>query len=112
MNVKKGNGKNEIKDPEVFEKISNRSNLYILTNQLVEGKPECEIEDLFDEKTLNLEISGKTFSRKDEDKEKYYNKDIFSSYISSHYREINFTNFKPLLDNINKIIGDYQEIKV
>ena len=65
VNVKKGNGKNEIKEPEIFDKISNRSNLYILTNQLVGGKTECEIEDLFDEKTLSIEIGGKTFSRKD-----------------------------------------------
>lgn len=112
MNAKKGNGKSEVKEPEVFEKILNRSNLYILTNQLVGDKTECEIEDLFDEKTLNLEIGGKTFSRKDEDKEKYYNKDIFSNYIASHYWEIDFTNFKPLLNNINKIVKDYQEIKV
>ena len=112
VNAKKGNGKSEVKEPEVFEKILNRSNLYILTNQLVGDKTECEIEDLFDEKTLNLEIGGKTFSRKDEDKEKYYNKDIFSNYIASHYWEIDFTNFKPLLNNINKIVKDYQEIKV
>ena len=111
VNVKKENGKNEIKEPEIFDKISNRSNLYILTNQLVGGKTECEIEDLFDEKTLSIEIGGKTFSRKDEDKEKYYNKDIFSNYIASHYLKIDFTNFKPLLDNINKIVKKYQEIK-
>ena len=111
VNVKKGNGKNEIKEPEIFEKISNRSNLYVLTNQLVGDKTECEIEDLFDEKTLSVEIGGKTFSRKDEDKEKYYNKDIFSNYIASHYLKIDFTNFKPMLDNINNIVKNYQEIK-
>lgn len=54
------------------------SNLYVLTHQLVGDKEECEIEDLFDEKTLNHTINGRSFSRKDENKNKFYNKDNFS----------------------------------
>lgn len=37
--------------------------LYLLMNPLVKNKKECEIEDLFDEATLNHEINGKKFSR-------------------------------------------------
>lgn len=88
----------------MFSKIADQPNVYILTNQITGDKTECEIEDLFDEETLNLEINGRTFSRKDENKEKYYNKNIFSNYISLNYRKIDFTNFRPLLDNINRIV--------
>lgn len=89
----------------------NNCNIYVLATQLVGNKDESEMEDLFDEKTLGLKNGGRTFSRKDRDKEKYYNKDIFSNYIASHYREIDFSNFKPLLDNINEIVKSYREIK-
>ncbi|HAA8268544.1 TPA_asm: RNA-directed DNA polymerase, partial [Listeria monocytogenes] len=37
--------------------------LYLLMNPLVKNKKECEIEDLFDEATLNHKINGKKFSR-------------------------------------------------
>ncbi len=96
------------KNEEKKHTVVNDSNIYVLAPQLVGNKDESEIEDLFDEKTLKIEIGGRTFSRDDSDKEKYYNKDIFSNYIASHYQEIDFTNFKPLLDNINKIVNDYQ----
>ncbi|HEL6644016.1 TPA: RNA-directed DNA polymerase, partial [Listeria monocytogenes] len=50
--------------------------LYLLMNPLVKNKKECEIEDLFDEATLNHEINGKKFSReKNMDLNKYYSKE-------------------------------------
>ena len=73
-------------------------------------KTECEIEDLFDKDTLNHEINGRKFSRHDNDKNKYYNKDIFSNYIYSNYMNIDFSNFRPLLDNLNKIIYEYRNL--
>ena len=38
-------------------------NLYLVTNPIVNGKDECEIEDLFSESTLNTLIGAKSFSR-------------------------------------------------
>ena len=78
-------------------------NLNLATVPLVDDKKECEIEDLFDEDTLNTVINGRTFSRHDENSKKYYNKNIFSKYIYDNYSIINFDAFKPLLDNINKL---------
>lgn len=66
-------------------------------------KSECELEDLFSEETLNIEIGGRKFSRKDENPQKYYNKDIFSQYIFQNYEKIDFTGFKPLLNILNTL---------
>ncbi|MBC1481719.1 RNA-directed DNA polymerase [Listeria seeligeri] len=82
--------------------------LYLLMNPLVNDKTECEIEDLFDEATLNHEVNGKKFSReKNMDPNKYYSKEIFSTFISNEYSKINFSNFKPMLENLNLIIEEY-----
>lgn len=63
-----------------------QDNLYLLTNLLIDGKPECEIEDLFDESVRSHIIEGKTFSReKDYDTGQHYGKAIFSQYIAKHY---------------------------
>lgn len=85
-------------------------NLYLITNPLVKGKKECEIEDLFDDSVLANEISGKTFSRdKNFDNRKYYGKTIFSEYIMKNYRKIDFSKFAPMLDDLNTIISDYKK---
>ncbi|MER2128797.1 retron Ec67 family RNA-directed DNA polymerase/endonuclease [Solibacillus sp.] len=85
------------------------SNLYIVTNQLVNGLNECEIEHLFDKKTLSTVIEGKTFEpqEKNFNKEFNYSKQIFASYVSNNYNEINFDKFKPLLDIIDKLVTAY-----
>ncbi|WP_312071741.1 retron Ec67 family RNA-directed DNA polymerase/endonuclease [Anaerotignum propionicum] len=86
-------------------KLIDNGNLFLVTNPLVKGKKECEIEDLFDIKTLEHKINGKTFSRiKGYDTNKYYGKDKFSKYISANYEKIDFSEFKSILDNLNKII--------
>ncbi|PAF16903.1 hypothetical protein CHH51_15695 [Terribacillus saccharophilus] len=85
------------------------SNLYLSTHQLVNGLPECEIEDLFDDNTLNTVIRGKTFERDSKiySDKKNYGKAIFADYISRNYRNIDFKEFQPLLNNINEIITTY-----
>ncbi|MBC1419910.1 retron Ec67 family RNA-directed DNA polymerase/endonuclease [Listeria fleischmannii] len=77
-------------------------NVYILTNPLVSGKKTCEIEDLFDDQTLNIQLNGKKFNRKQEK-----HKQLFSMFINKNYNVIDFTQFKPMLDNLDKIIYDY-----
>lgn len=81
------------------------SKLFVVTPPLVGGKEECEIEDLFAEELLSLNLEGKTFCRKDKfDNSKYFGKDIFSLYVYENYQKIDFTQFIPLLDAIDSII--------
>ena len=80
-----------------------------MTNPLVENKAECEIEDLFHDAVLKTIIGGKIFSReKNADPNKYYGKEIFSNYIMRNYSNIDFSNFKPMLENLNEIVGRYK----
>lgn len=78
-------------------------NLRLVSVPLPAGKSECELEDLFSEEVLNIEIDGRKFSRKDENPQKYYNKDIFSKYIFKNYKKYDFTGFKPLLNILNML---------
>lgn len=85
--------------------INISDNLYLLTNPIVNGQAESEIEDLFDSKTLSHVIDGRCFSRKDE--KGCYGKETFSKYVAGNYKTIDFRNFKPLLDSLNLIIDSY-----
>jgi RNA-directed DNA polymerase len=88
--------------------INIMSNLFLHTNPLVKGMGECELEDLFDDKTLAHTIGGKRFSREDDyEKSRFYGKYLFSKYISSKYKNIDFTNFIPLLNKINDTVENY-----
>lgn len=92
-----------IKD-EIINSKNFKGNLYILTNPLVKGLDECEIEDLFDDQVLGLKLGNKSFSReKNYDKNEFYGKKIFSEYIMDNYETIDFDLFKPLLDEITRI---------
>lgn len=83
-------------------------NLFLLTVPLIKGKDECDIEDLFEEVTLSHKIYGKNFTKKDRfDNSKYYGKEIFSKYVLNNYYNINFNEFRAVLDNINNIIEIY-----
>lgn len=89
--------------------INLTSNLYISTHPLVNGLAECEIEDLFDDNTLNTIIREKTFERNPEkyNDQNNYGKAAFADYVSKNYKKIDFNNFKPLLDAINEIVSTY-----
>lgn len=81
------------------------SKLFLVTNPLVGGKSECEIEDLFSEEVLGTTLNGKTFNRNpDADNSQHYGKRKFAEYIYAHYKEIDFSNFIPLLDVIRSIV--------
>ncbi len=80
------------------------SNVYLFTNPLIDGKDECEIEDLFPQDVLDIKLDGKTFSRKKKfDNKKYYGKDIFSKYVYANYTQIDFSGFIPLLKAIEEV---------
>lgn len=81
------------------------SKLFVVTLPLVDNKEECEIEDLFADELLNLNLEGKTFCRKDRfDNSKYFGKEIFSQYVFENYKKIDFSRFIPLLNAINSVI--------
>ena len=81
------------------------SNLHLVTHQLVDGKAVCEIEDLFDEHTRNVIIDGKKLSLKDQwDPKTEFGKDIFSKYVLSNYKTIDFNRFTTMLDKINTVV--------
>lgn len=106
--VKLANANKKVFEEQLSIKLIDNGNIFLITNPLVNGKSECEIEDLFNIETLEHKINGKTFSRKDGyDTEKHYGKDIFSKYISKNYKYIDFSGFKIVLDNINRIKETY-----
>ena len=85
-------------------------NLYLLMTTLVEGNSESDIEMLFDDSVLSHEIDGKKFCKQDKyDINKFYGKEIFSQYIMKNYKNIDFSGFRPLLNNIKMISEDYKK---
>ncbi len=77
----------------------------MITNQLIDGNVESEIEDLFDKSTLETIIDGRKLVLKDKyDTKQFYGKEIFSKYVINNYEKIDFSNFKCILDNIVSII--------
>ena len=81
-----------------------KGNLFLLTIPL-NNNDECEIEDLYDKEVLNVTIDGRKFCKnaKDESKD-YFGKHEFSIHIMKNYKEVDFSNFLPILDSINKLI--------
>lgn len=92
--------KNELK---TNLKVNVVENLFLITNPLNNSKKECEIEDLFDQNLLSVEIKGKTFepNAKKFNNEKNYSKEVFSNYVFKNYNNIDFNNFRPILNNID-----------
>jgi hypothetical protein len=93
----------EIKEDKlVYEYIPNK--LYVI---FVSQKENAEIEDLFDEETQKKQVDGKTFNKdkKYGDNDLYFGKQIFASkVIRPNYKIIDFNNFKPIFDGIEKIL--------
>lgn len=89
------------KDNCKYYKISDNFYLVFISQNKV-----CYIEKLFDDETLKKEINGKTLSLKPSfDKEKHYSKTIFANKVNENWKNINFDNFKPILNCINEIIA-------
>lgn len=79
-------------------------NLFLQTIPLCNSLQECDIEDLYKKELLDITINGKKFDKSEKkDSNKFFGKHIFSIYVKNHYTEINFDNFLPLLDSINKL---------
>ncbi len=81
-------------------------NLYIM---FAPTEKTGEIEDLFDEVTLDTKLNGKIFSRaKDINNKTEYGKIVFAEkVIKVKQKEINFDNFKSVFDKMKLIIKEY-----
>ncbi|EAE8998731.1 retron Ec67 family RNA-directed DNA polymerase/endonuclease [Listeria monocytogenes] len=101
----------DCKIAELKEKcyLNSTSNLYVATNPLVNELKECEIEDLFEEAVLKTELNGKTFEKSEKafNDTRNYGKRALSKYVWNNYDNINFENFRPLLDAIDQIVTKY-----
>ena len=85
------------------------TNLYLVTHQIVGPKTSCEIENLFDVQTRATSIDGKKLSLSDKwDPKTEFGKDVFSKYVLSNYKSIDFSQFIPLLDKINAIVTEWK----
>ena len=86
-------------------------NLYLATIPIVDtNKQEAEIEDLLNKEVLEHKINNRSFS-KDPKNGNEYGKNELSKYVFKNYSNINFQNFKKLLDTLQNIIEEY-EIKI
>ena len=80
----------------------------MMATPLIGGK-ESAIEDFFSPATLNIPLSGKTFQKDPPfDSSKHYGKAIFAEeVVKKNAQTIDFTGFKPILDNLAGILADY-----
>ena len=89
-----------------WSRLIPNSKLFLAIPPLIDNKEECEIEDLFADELLNLNLDGKTFCRKNKfDNSRYFSKEIFSQYVYENYQSIDFSRFIPLLNTIDSIIA-------
>lgn len=99
--------KNELNNKN-YARLATQQNMYILTIPKLKEDSNVEIEDLFDEELLNIELNGKNFSRSGKD-DNSFGKEIFSKYVYSHRDKIDFSNFKYILNGIRDILVDYSQ---
>jgi len=80
-------------------------NLYIILIPRLNGR-DTEIEDLFDNSTLNTVVDGRTFDRaKEADTINTYGKNIFATkVVRENKTDISFNGFKQVLNKIVKVI--------
>lgn len=100
----------QIKKLKKEEYVLLNSNLYLMVTPLQKGKSISDIEDLFHSELLKTKLDGKIFTKNDKyDTKIYYGKDRFSKYVMKNYAKIDFEAFKPLLNNIKKIVYEYKK---
>ena len=103
-------GKNiEIKNNDDFFHLY--SNLYLIKTPCVNEENESCIEDLFDQGWLSkVQHNGRRFSKKNNfDNSKYFGKKYLATRVLPKSTDIDFKGFKPLLDRIVKLTGDFSQ---
>ena len=92
----------------LFLRLTPCGNLFLLTNPLVEGRTESEIEHMFTQETRSIELSGKKLSLDSNfDNTRCFGKDHFSNYVLANYSTIDFSGFRPLLNALRTILQEY-----
>lgn len=86
-------------------------NLYIVLTPLDAGN-HTAVEDLFDDKTRNIQVSGKSFNPSDKrDNTTEYSKEVFANKVVKANKDtIDFNGLRPLLDRIVKAVDHYSSI--
>lgn len=89
--------------------INYYKNLHVMLIPLLTGQKETYIENYFPSKVLHTKLGGKSFTTSNSfDSSKFYGKNIFAeNVIKDNQSNINFDKFKPLLNQLSKIILDY-----
>lgn len=96
----------ELDTPQA-DKLMPNTNIILLTLPLPNPEiVECTIEDLFLPDNIPKTILGKSLNLKDTTAGEA-GKNDFSNYVLKNYTQINFINFKPLLDTMRNIINEY-----
>ncbi len=103
------NDKKELEDKFMIKLNTKYKDVYlVIIPKNKSDKDDYEIEDLFDEETLQTKIGTKHFNRNENDHETSYGKQIFATrIIKMNYRIIDFSKFIPLLDLLEKIITQH-----
>ncbi len=92
----------------LFLRLTPCGNLFLLTNPLVEGRTESEIEHMFTQETRSIELGGKKLLLASNfDNTRYFGKDHFSNYVLANYSTIDFSGFRPLLNALRTILQEY-----
>lgn len=100
----------ELLRKELYLKLTPQGNLFLLTNPLAKDAKESEIESMFTQETLDVELNGKRFSLDSQfDNSIFFGKDHFSNYVLAHYTSIDFSGFRPFLNTIRTILQEYQK---
>lgn len=97
----------------LFLRLTPCGNLFLLTNPLVEGRTESEIEHMFTQETRSIELGGKKLSlASDFDNTRFFGKDYFSNYVLANYSTIDFSGFRPLLNALRTLLQEYEKDKI
>ena len=88
-------------------------NLYVVHIPPGSGGEDTAIEDLFDKKTLETKLAGKSFNRKPKINPKTdYGKIVFAEkVVKPNQNAINFDGFKEILNRFKGVIEDYSQKK-
>ncbi len=106
--LRKGKIKDKIGNGKLDISTQLKGNLFVMTHPKKGETDNCEIEDLFDEVLLDIILDGKSFSRDENYNQKtHFGKHDFSMYVLNNYINIDFKNFKRILDELEEIVENW-----
>ena len=89
-------------------------NLYVVLTPLKTSGDDTMIENMFEQATLDTQLSGRSFdpSEKKKPKQNYYGKNDFATQVvQKHSKTINFAGFDVLLNRVKLVMEHYDSIK-